>query len=73
MDNVFDRNQSRLSDDHANASLIAERLATSQGIRLDLTTAQTNILLFHFLENAPDAPAVVVRACERGLPTGNDF
>ena len=57
----------RLAEDHANARLIAEPLAQSPRIRLDLATAQTNILVFELAPDAPDAPTVVARARERGL------
>jgi threonine aldolase len=64
---ALDHHVARLATDHANARLIAERLATSPRIRIDLATAQTNILVFELAPDAPDAPAVVARARERGL------
>jgi len=64
---ALDHNVNRLVDDHANARLIAERIATSQRIIVDLATVQTNILVFHLSPDAPDAPTVVTRALERGL------
>ena len=64
---ALDHNVNRLLDDHANARLIAERIATSQRIIVDLASVQTNILVFHLLPDAPDAPTVVTRARERGL------
>ena len=64
---ALDHNVNRLVDDHANARLIAERIATSQRIIVDLATVQTNILVFHLSPDAPDAPTVVTRARERGL------
>jgi threonine aldolase len=64
---ALDRHVARLSADHANARLIAERLATSPRIRIDLATAQTNILVFELAPDAPDASTVVARARERGL------
>jgi threonine aldolase len=57
----------RLTEDHANARLIAERLAQCSRIRIDLATAQTNILVFELAAEAPDAPTVVARAKERGV------
>ena len=57
----------RLADDHANARLIAEHVARVRGVRLDLATVQTNIVMFHLEESAPDAPTVVARARERGV------
>ncbi len=64
---ALDRHVARLAADHANARLIAERLATSPRIRIDLGTAQTNILVFELAPDAPDAATVVARARERGL------
>ena len=64
---ALDHNVNRLIDDHANARLIAERIATNQRIIVDLATVQTNILVFHLSPDAPDAPTVVTRAWELGL------
>jgi threonine aldolase len=64
---ALDRHLERLAEDHANARLIAERLADSKRIVIDLATAQTNILVFGLALEAPDAPTVVARARERGL------
>lgn len=44
---ALDHNFERIAEDHANARLIAERLATSPNIDLDLATVQTNIIVFH--------------------------
>ncbi len=57
----------RLAEDHANARLIGERLAGVPGIRLDLGTVQTNIVVFHLDPDAPDAATVVARAKARGV------
>jgi threonine aldolase len=64
---ALDRHMERLAEDHANARLIAERLAQCGRIRIDLASAQTNILVFGLAAEAPDAPTVVARARERGL------
>ncbi len=64
---ALDHHLQRLAEDHANARLIAERLAQSPRIRIDLATAQTNILVFELVPGAPDAPTLVTRARERGL------
>ena len=64
---ALDHNIDRLADDHANARIIADRLATSSKIVLDITTVQTNILIFDVTPDAPDAPTVVNRAKERGV------
>jgi threonine aldolase len=64
---AIERHMGRLAEDHANARLIAERLAASERIVIDLATAQTNILVFSVAEGAPDAATVVARARERGV------
>jgi threonine aldolase len=64
---ALDQNRSRLAEDHANARLIAERLAGVAGVALDLSTVQTNIVIFRLDRDAPDAATVVARARERGV------
>ncbi len=64
---ALDHNLERLSEDHANARLIAGRLAGSSRVLLDPDSVQTNILVFDLTEDAPDAPAVVSRARQRGV------
>ena len=64
---ALDHNLGRLADDHANARLIAERLAASPAIELDLATVQTNIIVFGLAASAPDAATVVGRARAAGL------
>ena len=61
---ALDHNFSRLVDDHANARLLAERLAGLRGVRLDLATVQSNIVIFRMEESAPDAATIVARAEE---------
>ena len=46
---------------------MAERLAASPRIILNLATVQTNIIVFHLTGDAPDAAAVIARARERGV------
>ena len=67
---ALDHNVARLSEDHANARLLAEGLAGVRGIDLDLATVQTNIVIFRTTETAPDAATVVARAKERGVLVG---
>src|SRR5258708_4937588 len=52
----------QLTDDHANARLIAARLAGLAGVALDLTTVQTNIVVFRLDPGLPDAATIVGRA-----------
>jgi threonine aldolase len=64
---ALDHNLDRLADDHANARLIAERLATEPAIELDLATVQTNIIVFGLAPSAPDSATVIARAREAGV------
>ncbi|HTV01734.1 MAG TPA: GntG family PLP-dependent aldolase [Luteitalea sp.] len=64
---ALDHHVTRLVDDHANARLIGERVSRASGVRLDLATVQTNIVVFHLEPGAPDAATVVTRARERGV------
>ena len=64
---AIDNNYARLAEDHANARLIAERLAASPRVSLDMATVQTNIVVFHLSSDAPDAATVVARAKELGV------
>jgi threonine aldolase len=63
---ALDHNVARLGEDHANARLIAERLAGMAGIALDLATVQTNIVIFRLGEGLPDAATITARAKEAG-------
>jgi threonine aldolase len=64
---ALDHNIERLAEDHANARLIGEQLTRSSRIILDLTTVQSNILVFGLAADAPDASTIVARARERGV------
>ncbi len=63
----LDHHVPRLADDHANARIIGERLAQAPGVRIDLGRLETNIVVFHLGEGAPDAAEVVRRAGEHGV------
>jgi threonine aldolase len=64
---ALDHHVARLAEDHANARRIAQQLAESPRIDLDLTTIETNILVFNLSPEAPDAATVVERARERDV------
>jgi threonine aldolase len=64
---ALDHNLDRLREDHANARLLAERLAGVRGIEIDLATVQSNIVIFRMAKRAPDAAAIVARAAEAGV------
>ena len=64
---ALDHNLARLVEDHVNAKILAEWLAGLRGVRLDLATVQSNIVIFRMEEGAPDAATIVARAQEVGV------
>jgi threonine aldolase len=59
---ALENNRVRLEDDHANARAFAEAIAEIDGVTVDLSAVQTNIVYFHVTD-----PGLVVDAClERG-------
>ena len=62
---ALDHNLARLADDHANARLIAEGSPDLPGVRLDLDTVETNIMIFHMAPGAT-AAAIVARPRKPG-------
>jgi threonine aldolase len=64
---ALDHNLDRLAEDHANARLIAERLAGLAAVELDLATVQSNIVIFNMRAGAPEAAAIVARAKDKGV------
>jgi len=63
---ALDHNLARLAEDHANARLIAERVAETKAV-MDLATVQSNIVIFHLPPALPDAAEVVRRAQREGV------
>ena len=61
---ALDHHLGRLAEDHANARLLAERLAPLSGVRLDLKTVETNIVIFRTEE---EAESIVARAQQAGV------
>jgi threonine aldolase len=57
----------RLADDHGNARIIGAALAACPGVEIDLRALETNIVVFHLREGAPEASAVVRAAAERDV------
>ncbi|MGH7110020.1 MAG: beta-eliminating lyase-related protein, partial [Stellaceae bacterium] len=49
---ALDHNCDRLAEDHANARILGERLAPLPGVRLDLKTVETNIVIFRTEDEA---------------------
>ncbi|MEO5939948.1 MAG: GntG family PLP-dependent aldolase [Candidatus Limnocylindrales bacterium] len=66
-EHALDHHLGRLADDHANARILADRLATSPAIVLDPATVETNIVLFRLADGVPDAPIVVAAARAEGV------
>ncbi|ALK33394.1 threonine aldolase family protein [Burkholderia plantarii] len=64
---ALDHHVERLADDHANAALIAARLAPSPHFLLETDPPQTNIVLFGVRQLRLDAPAFAARALARGV------
>ena len=64
---ALDHNLTRLAEDHAHARVIAETIAESDRILVDLTTVQTNIIVFRLAAAAPNAAEFTAKARERGL------
>jgi threonine aldolase len=56
----------RLHEDHANARLLADAIATCAGADIDLATVQTNIVFFT-LKDGGDAPAFVAALKSKGI------
>jgi threonine aldolase len=56
----------RLHEDHANARLLADALATCERVEIDLPSVQTNIVLFA-LKGGGDAPALVASLKREGI------
>jgi threonine aldolase len=63
---ALDHHIDRLAEDHANARILAERLADTRA-EIDLGTVQSNIVIFRVPEPLPDAATVVRRAQEQGV------
>ncbi len=59
----------RLHEDHANARLLAERLAALPEVQLDLHSVQSNIVIFH-LRGGREAGTVVQALKSRGVLAG---
>ena len=64
----------RLHEDHANARLLAEKLATLPEVELDLAHVQTNIVIFKLIDPETgaggDAAALVAKLKHRGVLSG---
>ena len=59
----------RLAEDHANARFLAESLAELDQVEIDLTTVQTNIVIFT-VRGYPDPTPILDRLRKRGVIAG---
>lgn len=60
----------RLHEDHANAKYLAEGLAQMPGIKIDLKTVQTNIVIFDVAGTGMVANDIIAKLKERGVMCG---
>ena len=58
---ALDHNVSRLAEDHLHARVFAEGVAALPGVWLDVSTVETNIVIFA----VDDAPGLVARLADR--------
>ena len=63
----IEQHRARLADDHAHARSLGEAIAGCAAVDIELASVQTNIVIFRLRPGAPDAPALVARARERGV------
>jgi threonine aldolase len=64
---ALDHHLERLVEDHANARVIADRLARNPAVVLDPNTVRSNIVVFGLTAEAVDANTLVSRAREAGV------
>lgn len=64
---ALDHNVDRLADDHANAHLIAQRLASVPDLCVDLARVQTNIVMVDLGPSRPAASEAVERLRAQGV------
>jgi threonine aldolase len=68
---ALEEGPARLSEDHANARLIAEKLAEAP-VEIDLRTVQTNIVIFT-LPGKAEADSLVSALKRRGILAGTVY
>ena len=66
---ALEQGPARLQEDHANAHLLAETLANTEGVSIDLETVETNIVVFR-LRMGLSAVELVARLKARGVLAG---
>ena len=68
---ALDKMRDRLVDDHVNARLLAEGVATIPGVELDPEMVQTNIVVFDVSKTELSAQEVVARLRRREVLANN--
>jgi threonine aldolase len=61
----------RLHEDHANAKFLAQGLAQIAGVKIDLSTVQTNIVIFDVKGTGMTAENIITKLKERGVVCGS--
>ncbi len=67
---ALENNVERLAEDHANARLLADRLAEVPGIAIDPETVETNIVFFDVAGTGLTASQVAERLADHGVRVG---
>ncbi len=67
---AIEKSPARLHEDHANARFLAEHLAKIPGVKVDLATVQTNIVMFDVSGMKQTAADVVAELGKRGVLCG---
>lgn len=64
---ALDEGSKRLHEDHANAKRLAEGLATINGIKIDVETVETNIVIFDIAGTGQTAGEIVAGLKQKGV------
>jgi threonine aldolase len=67
---ALDHHVERLSEDHANAKVLAAGLAEIPGVLVDPAAIETNIVFFRLAPSTPPAPAIAERLAADGVRIG---
>jgi threonine aldolase len=68
---ALEQSPSRLHEDHANAKFLAEGLGRVPGIKIDIGSVQTNILIFDVTGTAMTAQDFTTKLGERNILAGS--
>lgn len=64
---AFENNRARLVEDHANARMIAERIASVPNVAIDVASMRTNIIVFRLTAPGMRATRIVEACREKGV------